>query len=66
MPATERPKADLKEVDSAELANELEQLAEHLGIDLSLADDAETEKILNALDKSLSDEIVDTREKNTE
>ena len=66
MPATERPEADLKEVDSAELANELGQLAEHLGIDLSLADDAETEKILSALDKSLSDEIVDTREKNTE
>ena len=66
MPATERPKADLKEVDSSVLANELEQLAEHLGIDLLLADDAETEKILNALDKSLSDEIVDTREKNTE
>lgn len=66
MPASQKPKIDVVEVDSSVLARDLEQLAAALDIDLSLADDKETEKILNRLSKSLSDEVVDTREKNSQ
>lgn len=61
--AAQKPKIDLQEIDSSVLAAELEELAKKLGIDLSLADDEETERILNNLSKSLSDEIVEAREK---
>jgi hypothetical protein len=61
--ATQKPKIGLQEVDSSVLAAELEELANRVGIDLSLANDEETERILNNLSESLSDEIVEAREK---
>ena len=66
MPISQKPKIDLEEMDSSVLAADLEDLAKKLGIDLALADDEETEHILNRLDKSLSEEIVEGREKNSE
>lgn len=64
--ATQKPKIGLQEVDSSILAAELEELANKLGIDLSLANDEETERVLNNLSKSLPDEIVEAREKKSE
>jgi hypothetical protein len=66
MPVSQRPKIHIHETDSSVLANDLEELAKILGIDLPMADNVETERILDRLTKSLSGEIVETREKHSE
>jgi hypothetical protein len=59
-PLMERPKLNIKNVDSKTLVSDLKELARRLDIDLSKADKEKTAAILKRT-SSLSDEVVKMR-----
>ncbi len=60
MPLLERPKTDVKEMDSKALGDYLKAMAKRLNIDLSQADNEETASILKDV-SPLSDEVAKMR-----